>query len=92
MKWDDMYLFDLFGFAAGKGERATSGHDDPPAHAPLRAKTFQPTCEYSHPKVQITAPLTASPGWDIIIALSLSLGGYAPYCSLRVNVVFLIHK
>ncbi len=31
---------------AGQRERASAGHDDPPAHASIRAKAFQPTCKF----------------------------------------------
>lgn len=36
----------MYVFAAGQGERAPAGHDDPPAHAPIRAKAFQPTRKF----------------------------------------------
>lgn len=37
-----VYVFCL----AGQRERAFAGHDDPPAYASIRAKAFQPTCEF----------------------------------------------
>lgn len=37
-----VYVF----YLAGQRERAFAGHDDPPAHASIRAKAFQPTCEF----------------------------------------------
>lgn len=44
----------LSSFAVGERERATPSHDGPPTHAPVGAKAFQPTSEFTH--CRCTAP------------------------------------
>lgn len=49
--------------AAGEGERATPGHDGPPAHATLGAKAFQPTGEFAFSPAHHPSPDPTDPPW-----------------------------